>query len=379
MLDYESLKLIWWLFVGVLLIGFAITDGFDMGIGTLLPFVARNDTERRIVINAIGATWEGNQVWFITAGGAIFAALPIVYAVAFSGFYIALLLVLFALFLRPVGFDYRSKIKHPYWRSTWDWGLFIGGTVPAIVFGVAFGNLLQGVPFYFDDELRAFYTGNFWQLLNPFGLLAGVVSFSMLVMHGAIYLQIRTVGAIYERSQRATWLFGWLFIGSFALAGLWLMLGIQGYQVLTMPALDALPNPLAKTVAVQAGAWLNNYYTYPLTLLAPISAFAGAGLAMRFAQRQQLKRAFISSSLMLAGVILTAGFAMFPFIMPSSANPNHSLIIWDSASSHLTLLIMFYATLIFLPLIVFYTSWVYLVLRGKITEQHIEAHQHSAY
>ncbi|EIJ44213.1 cytochrome d oxidase cyd, subunit II [Beggiatoa alba B18LD] len=379
MLDYESLKLIWWLFVGILLIGFAITDGFDMGIGTLLPFVARNDTERRIVINAIGATWEGNQVWFITAGGAIFAALPIVYAVAFSGFYIALLLVLFALFLRPVGFDYRSKIKHPYWRSTWDWGLFIGGTVPAIVFGVAFGNLLQGVPFYFDDELRAFYTGSFWQLLNPFALLAGIVSFSMLVMHGAIYLQIRTEGAIYERSQRATWLFGWLFIGSFALAGLWLIFGIQGYQVLTMPATDALPNPLAKTVAMQAGAWLNNYGTYPLTLLAPISAFAGVGLAMRFAQRQQLKRAFVSSSVMLAGVIMTAGCAMFPFIMPSSVNPNHSLIIWDSVSSHLTLLIMFYATLIFLPLIVFYTSWVYRVLRGKITEQHIEAHQHSAY
>ncbi|OUD13748.1 cytochrome d ubiquinol oxidase subunit II [Thioflexithrix psekupsensis] len=379
MLDYETLKLIWWLFVGILLIGFAITDGFDMGVGTLLPFVARDDMERRIVINSVGATWEGNQVWFITAGGAIFAALPIVYAVAFSGFYIALLLVLFALFLRPVGFDYRSKIKHPYWRSTWDWGLFIGGTVPAIVFGIAFGNLLQGVPFYFDEDLRAFYTGSFWQLLNPFGLLAGVVSLSMLVMHGAIYLQIRTVGEIYARSQRAVWLFGGLFLGSFALAGVWLVWGIEGYQVLTMPATDALPNPLAKTVVKQAGAWLTNYERYPLTVLAPVSAFLGAGLAMWFSWMQHLKLAFISSSMMLSGVILTAGCAMFPFIMPSSANPDHSLIIWDSASSHLTLTIMFYATVIFLPLIIFYTSWVYRVLRGKITAQHIEAHQHSAY
>ena len=166
-LDYESLKVIWWLFVGVLLVGFALTDGFDMGVGTLLPFVGRSDDERRVVINTIGPTWEGNQVWFITAGGAVFAAWPLVYAAAFSGFYVALILTLFALFLRPVGFDYRSKVSDPRWRSIWDWCLFVGGTVPAIVFGVAFGNLLQGVPFQYDDTMRVAYTGGFFGLLVP--------------------------------------------------------------------------------------------------------------------------------------------------------------------------------------------------------------------
>ena len=173
MFDYESLRLIWWLLVGVLLIGFAVMDGHDMGVGTLLPFVGRDDVERRVIINTVGPHWDGNQVWFITAGGAVFAAWPLVYAAAFSGFYWAMLAVLWALFLRPTGFDFRSKIENPRWRKGWDWGLFVGSTVPPIIFGVAFGNLLQGVPFYFDTDLMPHYTGSFWQLLNPFALALG--------------------------------------------------------------------------------------------------------------------------------------------------------------------------------------------------------------
>lgn len=167
MLDYESLKLIWWVLVGVLLIGFALTDGFDLGAAALLPIVGRTDSERRVVINTIAPHWDGNQVWLITAGGALFAAWPLVYAAAFSGFYWAMLLVLFALFVRPVGFDYRSKLANTRWRQTWDWGLFAGALVPSLVFGVAFGNLLLGVPFQFDGDLRVSYHGSFWQLLNP--------------------------------------------------------------------------------------------------------------------------------------------------------------------------------------------------------------------
>ena len=183
MLDYTSLKLIWWLLVGVLLVGFAIMDGHDMGVGTLLPFVGRSDTERRVIINTVGPHWDGNQVWFITGGGAIFAAWPLVYATAFSGFYWAMLAVLWALFFRPVGFDYRSKIHDARWRSTWDWGLFVGGAVPPLIFGVAFGNLLQGVPFHFDEYLVSYYTGSFWGLLNPFALVCGVVSTAMITFH----------------------------------------------------------------------------------------------------------------------------------------------------------------------------------------------------
>ena len=200
-MEYELLKIIWWVLIGVLLIGFAVTDGFDMGVGALLKVIGKTDTERRVMMNTIGPHWDGNQVWFITAGGAIFAAWPVVYAVAFSGFYWALLLVLFAMFFRPVGFEYRSKVQDPRWRNAWDWGLTVGGAVPALVFGVAFGNLLLGVPFTLDEFMRSTYTGSFWALLNPFALLCGVVSLLMLAMHGGTYLQMRTAGLVHERAH----------------------------------------------------------------------------------------------------------------------------------------------------------------------------------
>jgi cytochrome d ubiquinol oxidase subunit II len=377
--DYETLKLIWWLFVGVLLIGFAITDGFDLGVGTLLPFLGKSDSERRVIINSIGPTWDGNQVWFITAGGAVFAAWPAVYAAAFSGFYIALLLVLFALFFRPVGFDYRSKIDDPRWRNAWDWALFAGGSVPALVFGVAFGNLLQGVPFQYDDVLRPTYTGSFFGLLNPFALLTGVVSLSMLVTHGAVYLQLRTEGVIYQRAKTAVKIFSVILIAAFALAGIWVAAGIDGFRILNMPAADAMPNILGKEVVQEAGAWFYNYSSYPWQILAPVLGFGGAMAALLLSHKDKPGTAFIASSLMLSGVILTAGFAMFPFIMPSSTNPVSSLTVWDATSSHLTLQLMFWAVLIFLPIVLAYTAWVYRVMRGKVTEQHIEDNKHSAY
>lgn len=173
MIDYEILRLIWWLFIGVLLVGFAIMDGQDMGVGSLLPFLGKNDTDRRCMINSVAPHWDGNQVWLLTGGGAIFAAWPLLYGAAFSGFYWAMLIVLLALILRPVGFDFRGKMAGTRWRNTWDWALFVGSAVPPIIFGVAFGNLLQGVPFHFDESLRPFYTGSFFGLLNPFGLLCG--------------------------------------------------------------------------------------------------------------------------------------------------------------------------------------------------------------
>jgi cytochrome d ubiquinol oxidase subunit II len=377
--DYETLKLIWWLFVGVLLVGFAITDGFDLGIGALLPFLGKNDDERRVIINSVGATWEGNQVWFVTAGGAIFAAWPIVYATAFSGFYIALMLTLFALFFRPVGFDYRSKVADPRWRSLWDWGLFAGGFVPALIFGVAFGNLLQGVPFSFDNDMRVTYTGSFWQLLNPYGLLVGVISLSMLLMHGSIYLQIKTEGVIAERARRATRITGAVFIACFIFAGVWIMNWIDGYHITSMLSANVESIPLDKTVEKAAGAWMNNYHSHPLLWLAPLLGIAGAILAIVSSSAKKPIAAFIASSVMLTGVIFTAGIAMFPFIMPSSSDPRSSLTIWDSVSSHKTLQIMFWVVLIFLPIVLAYTSWVYRVLRGKITVETVRANDHNIY
>ena len=378
MLDYPTLKIIWWLLVGALLIGFAIMDGHDMGVGTLLPFVGRSDIERRVVINTVGPHWDGNQVWFITAGGALFAAWPIVYATAFSGFYWAMMLVLWALFFRPVGFDYRSKIHNAAWRSTWDWGLFIGGAVPPLVFGIAFGNLLQGVPFQFDDYLVSTYSGSFWQLLNPFALLSGVVSSAMITLHGGTYLAHRTEGLIQDRAIKGAVGAAIVLVGAFVAAGIWLQ-SIDGYRITSAIDTGSLPDILGKSVVREAGAWMTNYGRQPLLWLLPALGLAGAALAAALLLMRQTLSAFVASSLAVVGVIGTAGASMFPFIMPSSSMPAASLTVWDSVSSHLSLAIMFWATLIFLPLIVLYTSWAYRVMRGKVTLAHIEANEHSAY
>jgi cytochrome d ubiquinol oxidase subunit II len=377
--DYFTLKIIWWLLVGALLIGFAVMDGFDLGVGALLPFVAKTDDERRVLINSIGPTWEGNQVWFITGGGALFAAWPLVYAAAFSGFYWALLLVLFALFFRPVGFEYRSKVADPRWRSAWDWGLFVGGAVPALVFGVAFGNLLQGVPFTFDDMLRPFYGGSFFGLLNPFALLTGVVSLAMLVMHGAVYLQMRTESVIARRARGAARIVGVVFIAAFVLAGIWQAYGIQGYRIVSMPDPGGVVVPLSKTVEKGAGAWMATYAAHPWMWLAPALAVGGGLLALLLSAAGRGGAAFVLSAAALAGTILTAGFAMFPFVMPSSTFPNASLTAYDAVSSHRTLNLMFVAVALFLPVVLLYTSWVYRVLRGKVTEKRIREETHSAY
>ena len=379
MFDYETLRLIWWLLVGVLLIGFAVMDGHDMGVGTLLPFVGRNDVERRVLINTVGPHWDGNQVWFITAGGAVFAAWPLVYAAAFSGFYWALLAVLWALFLRPTGFDFRSKLPDPRWRSFWDWGLFVGSAVPALVFGVAFGNLLLGVPFEFDANLVPHYSGSFWQLLNPFGLLAGVVSLSMITFHGANYLVLRTEGDIQRRAQRASLAFGLLTLVAFVGAGLWVAAGIDGYAITAGADPSGLSNPLAKEVIAQDGAWFANYSRYPFTVLAPVLAIVGSLAGIWLAGRARGLAAFVASSLAMAGVILTAGVSMFPFVMPSSSSPGSSLTAWDATSSHLTLGIMFWAVVIFMPLIIVYTRWAYGVMAGKVTTDYIRRNERSAY
>ncbi len=378
MLDYSTLKIIWWLLIGVLLVGFAIMDGHDMGVGTLLPFVGRSDLERRVVINTVGPHWEGNQVWFITGGGALFAAWPLVYAAAFSGFYWAMLVVLWALFLRPVGFDYRSKIHNAAWRSAWDWGLFVGGAVPPLIFGVAFGNLLQGVPFQFDNYLVSTYTGSFWQLLNPFALLAGVVSSAMITMHGAVYLAHRTEGVIQARAARGAQAAAIVMVLAFGAAGMWLQ-SIDGYRITSVIEASALADPMSKTVVREAGAWMANYGRQPWLWVLPALGVLGALLATLLLRARHTLSAFVCSALALLGVIATAGASMFPFIMPSSTMPAASLTVWDSVSSHLTLGIMLGVTLVFMPLIVFYTSWAYSVMRGKVTAAYVKENEHGAY
>lgn len=379
--DYTTFKLIWWFLVGVLFIGFALTDGFDMGVGALLRYVGRNDEERRVAINAIAPHWDGNQVWLILAAGAIFAAWPITFGAAFSMMYWGLVLTLFSLFFRPVGFDYRSKIANPTWRNTWDWGLVLSGVIPPLVIGIAFGNLFLGVPFQFDEFLRVDGKAQLFGLFHPFALLAGIVSLLMFTLHGATYLMLRTEDVIYARARQAAFVTGIAMFSTFALAGIWLWLGIDGYAVQQLPATDNLPNPAdpTKVVVQQAGAWLANYAAFPPALLAPALGLGGALAAALLAKANRPALAFVSSALALVGVIFTAGVSLFPFVLPSSTNPNHSLTLWDSASSHLTLAIMFWAAVIFVPIILYYTWWCYKSLWGKYTVQFIRSNDHSLY
>ena len=379
MIDYEILRAIWWLFIGVLLVGFAIMDGHDMGVGTLLPFLGKNDTERRCMINSVAPHWDGNQVWLITGGGAIFAAWPLVYATAFSGFYWAMLVVLMALIFRPVGFDYRGKVADPRWRSAWDWALFVGSAVPPIIFGVAFGNLLQGVPFHFDETLRPIYTGNFFGLLNPFGLLCGVVSLLMMVFHGANYLVLRTEGDLQRRAVTISTLSGIATAVLFVLGGVWAYFGLDG--LVASAGLDPTgpSNPLAKTVDVYAGAWFTNFYNYPVLWLVPALGVLGALASVFFVKQLKAGFAIVSSAVMLLGIVLTPLVAMFPFIMPSSTDARSSLTIWDCTSSQLTLQIMLVVTLIFLPIVLIYTGWAYKVMSGKLNAEYINKNDHHLY
>jgi cytochrome bd ubiquinol oxidase subunit II len=365
-IDYPTLRVIWWGLLGVLLIGFALTDGFDMGVAALLPFVARTDEERRATINTIGATWEGNQVWFILGGGAIFAAWPFVYAVSFSGFYLAMFLVLAAMILRPVGFKYRSKRPRPSWRAFWDWALFTGGFVPVLVFGVAVGNVLQGAPFRLDSDLRSTYAGSFLGLFTPFTLLCGLLSVSMLVLHGACWLGVKVErGPILERARRFGTVAGLASLVLFAVGGLIVAKGHLGFRLEGVIDPAGPSNPMRALAVAAPGAWLDNYGRYPAMLLAPTLGFLGAVAALLGLWRRSEPLALAGSTASTAGIIATVGLSMFPFILPSSIDPRSSLTVWNASSSHLTLFVMLIATAVFLPIVLAYTAWVYRVLWGR--------------
>jgi len=367
-LDFATLRLIWWALMGVLLIGFALTDGFDLGVGALLPFVARTDAERRMVINTVGPTWEGNQVWFILGGGAIFAAWPFVYAVSFSGFYMAMYLVLSALILRPVAFKYRSKRPGAAWRRFWDGCLFVSGFVPALVFGVAVGNVLIGAPFRLDDDLRSFYEGTLADLFTPFSLLCGLLSVSMLALHGAAWLGLRAEpGPVVDRARAFGTVAAVSSMVLFAAGGLFVAFGELGFRIVGALDVNGASNPLRTAVQAAPGAWLDNYGRYPWMMLAPALGFLGAGAALLGLWRRSEPLAFGGSSLSALGIISTVGLSMFPFILPSSIDAQSSLTVWNASSSRLTLFAMLIVTAILLPLILIYTSWVYSVLWGRST------------
>jgi cytochrome d ubiquinol oxidase subunit II len=375
---YELLRLVWWAVLGVLLMGVAVMDGFDMGAAMLLPLIGRTDMDRRIILNSVGPVWEGNQVWLVLGGGAVFAAWPPLYGVAFSGFYLAMLLLLAVLILRPVGFTFRSRIADPRWRNLWDSALFISGLAAALVFGVAFGNVLKGVPFRFDDTLRMTYTGDLLGLFNPFALLCGVISVVMLAMHGASYIAVKTDGVLRERARRvgafAAVALAALFVG----AGFWAA-HLQGYAIAGVMPHAGPSNPLLKAVVRTPGGLIRNYAAMPWMLAAPIVGVLGAVLtaALDGGRRPRPLLTFCASGMAISGIIATAGVSLFPFLLPSSLDPRSSLTVWDASSSEMTLTIMTVATAIFLPIVLAYTAWVYRVLRGPVTAETVSADHHA--
>jgi cytochrome d ubiquinol oxidase subunit II len=376
--DYETLRVIWWLLLGFIFIVFAVMGGIDLGVGTLLPFVARNDIEKRVLLNSVGPTWESNQVWFILGGGATFAAWPYVYSVAFSTMYIALFVVLLALILRPVGFDFRSKIDNLLWRDIWDGALFCGGFIPTIVFGVAVGNLLQGINFSFNEFMYLENQVVFLDLFSPFTLLCGGLSLAMIVVQGATFLSMKTKSKVYERSIRVSCIVPFITMLLFFVGGV-MINKMPGYVISHINGFDLSSNPFIKKVIVQDAGWLLNYYKYKWFLIAPILGFCGSLFVVIFSLLRINFAMFISSSLSIIGIISTVGFSMFPFIVPSSLNYDSSLTVWDASSSYLSLLIMLLSVIIFVPIILIYVSWAYKVMFGRVDEQYIKKNNDNLY
>ena len=377
LISYEVLRLIWWLLLGVLLVGFAVTDGFDLGAAALLRATGKTDVERRVVINTLGPIWEGNQVWLILGAGAIFAAWPQLYAISFSGFYLALFAALVCLILRPVAFKFRSKREGYAWRNGWDWVLTLSGWGAALVFGVAIGNVLLGVPFRLADDMRIYWDGSFLDLFTPFALLCGLVSLTMLLMHGAAWLVFKTEGVVQARATRWGMLAAVLTSALFAGAGFWLA-HLSGFVLTEAMSTSGPSNPMLKSAAVGEGAWLANYAKQPALWLVPALGVCMPWLAALGMKLRREWLGLLSSGLAIAGIVLSVGVSMFPFILPSTVNPQFSLMVWDASSSHLTLFIMLVCSVIFLPIILAYTSWVYHIMRGKVQEKDIEdGHSHA--
>lgn len=373
---YLVFKVLWWLVLGVLLMGLAIMVGMDMGVGTLLRFVGRDDDERRVCLNAIGPHWDGNQVWFILGGGAIFAAFPLIYATAFSGLYVVMLLLLWTMIVRPLGFEYRSKLPSARWRNAWDWALLVSGAVPMIIYGAGMGNMMLGVPFHFDWDLRSYYTGSFLSLLNPFAVLCGLLSLSLSVYMGGVMLLGRAGGAVAPRARKAAMGAAVAAMVLFTLGGIWVSF-LPGFVLEHAPAPGMPQNPLQQQASVVAGGLLANYRNLPLLWVVPALGYAGMLFGLLAVRAQRSTLAWWLGALAWIGVIGTVGAALFPFLMPSSSEPSQSLTLWNSVSSQTTLMWATGFAAVFVPLVVWYTSWAFWVMRGQVDARAIQHDDHA--
>lgn len=363
-LDHAALKMIWWNLEGALLLGYALLGGFDLGVGILLPLAARTKNEQRMFVDAIAPTWDGNQVWLIVAVAVLFAGWPLVYAALFSTAYGIMALLVLALALRPLAFEGRGKLSSPMGQSLCDWGLFLGSSLSVFLFGAAAGSLFLGLPFAFDDDMRLVRESAFPIFFHPLSLISGLASVALAAMHGAAFLLLRLPSSFSARPRQALWVSALFFVAAFS-GALWMAMHAEGYHITSLAEVtEGVIDLRAKEVRLAPYAWMDNFHAHRLWWLAPLAALAGALTALLGRGRGFL--AFFSTSVAVAGTALTFGFALFPFVLPSSLEPSHSLTIWDAASSRKTLLVMFWAAVVFLPLALFYTAWAYLAMRGKV-------------
>ncbi len=330
-----DLNTIWFLLVAVLIVGYAILDGFDLGVGVLHLFT-KNEEEKRVNLNAIGPVWDGNEVWLLTGGGALFAAFPIVYATVFSGFYLALMLLLLALILRAVSFEFRGKIESPGWKKLWDFAFGIGSLLPAILFGVAVGNILRGIPI---DETGTF-TGNFFTLLNPYSILVGVLSLFLFIMHGSIYMTMKSSGSQLERMKNIAPRLWMAFVALYVLATIYSIFE-SGFLFVSI-----LSNPL--------------FWILFIVMLAAIIYIPVALKSEKFG------RAFFSSSLTIVCMLGLMAISLFPRLVPSLTDLAYSFTIYNASSTERTLFTMLIIALIGMPFVIGYTIFIYRAFKGKV-------------
>ena len=372
-MDYELLRLMWWGILGFFIVGFVILDGLDMGVAMALPFLGRNDIERRMIINTIGPIWESNQVWLILSGGILFAAWPILYSVLFSILYIPLFIVLASLIMRPVAFKFRSKLPSLTWRYFWDWSLFTSGLIPAFMLGVIIGNIFLGLPFSFDTDLRISSHGHDYNLFNPFALSCGVLSVLMMLTQGTAYLYTKIDWILAYKAQNI--MRSCIFLTIFIFMGIffWIYRDMDGYHVSNALSANLPSHPLHKNVIRLSQGWIYNYAMHPFLLMIPCLIFLGGFIAMILKTRFVL----FGTSLMIVSVFGTFGICLYPFLLPSSYHLASSLTIWDASASFQTLKVMFIATVLFVPLILVYVRWAYRILRGRIISQDILMNENS--
>jgi len=360
MIEYDSLRLAWWLLLGVWLAAFALVDGLDLGLCAAFRWIARTDVQRRELIEVLGARREGHQVWFVLAGAAVFAAWPLLFAAAAPSLYIATLLVLLGLFLRPLGFAIRRVLKSASGRAAWDWVIAVCAVVAAVAFGIGFGNLFLGVPFHFSETMSPVYEGTLEGLLKPFALLTGVVSLAMLVMHGTCYAAMRLEHPLGTRAHRIARIAACVTGAAFIACGGWL-LGILGPSIISPFWSNAPSDPLQKDVLLSAGAWWIRHGRVPFTLIFPLTGLlACLGVALLRARRG----AFACSSVGVAAIVFTAGIALFPFLLPSSTHPSQGLTVWDASSDERTLFLLLVTTVVLFPLVLAYTAWALHAMHG---------------